>query len=68
MQRELLAEYEIEEPGGEGFVHEENAELLSDGESPGEAARHFAAAFRLLSGLGSLEPDRLERLRRLAAG
>lgn len=66
MQRGLLAEYHREDPGGEGFVHEEIAELLlEDGDEEG-AGRHFARAHELLSGLDWVEPGRLDRMRRLA--
>lgn len=53
----------------DGYVHEEIAELLlAKGDAPG-ARPHFARAWELLStddGLKSGEPQRLERMRRLA--
>lgn len=68
MQRTLLADYELDEPGGEGFVHEELAELL-DAAGDREAARpHFAAAHEMLSELGWIDQERLARLRELASG
>ena len=68
MQMELLEEYRREEPGGEGFVHEELGELhLAAGDEAG-ARHHFARAHALLADLGWLEPQRLERMERLASG
>ena len=66
MQLELLDTYRHDDPGGDGFVHEEIGELLlAKGE--GEAARpHFSAAFELLSSIEWMEADRLQRLERLA--
>lgn len=67
MQEELLTEYRADEPGGEGFVHEEIAELLlSAGDAVG-ARPHFRLASELLAGVDWLEPERLERLLRLGA-
>lgn len=65
VQEELLDEYRVEEPGGEGFVHEELGELLFEtGEL--EAARpHFTRAHAMLGQHDWIEPERLERLRLL---
>jgi tetratricopeptide (TPR) repeat protein len=66
MQEDLLEQYRRDEPGGEGFVREELAELiLADGDAAG-ARPHFASARDLLSSVDWIEPDRLERIRRLA--
>lgn len=68
MCEELLAEYLVDEPGGEGFVHEEMAELLLAAGDEGSARPHFRRAHELLSDLDWIEPDRMERMARLAAG
>lgn len=66
LQGRLLAEYEADEPGGEGFVREELGELLLALGRASEAAPHFAEAHRLLSEVGWVERERLQRLRRLS--
>ncbi len=68
MQEELLSEYLAEEPGGEGFVHEEIAELLLSAGRPERARPHFRRAHELLAGEDWLEPERIERMARLGAG
>lgn len=68
MQRELLTEYERDEPGGEGFVHEELAELLLAEGRPEAARPHCAAAFELLQQYDWVEEERLARLRRCSSG
>lgn len=68
MQEELLDEYGVEEPDGDGFVHEEMGELLLELGKPEEARPHFARAHAQLSGLGWVEPERLERMHLLATG
>lgn len=65
MQDELLSEYLAEEPGGEGFVHEEIAELLYAAGDTSRARPHFARAHEMLGGYDWIEPERLERLRTL---
>jgi hypothetical protein len=66
LQHELLEEYLRDEPGGEGFVHEELAELLLASGRREEAAGHFGHAHELLQGVDWVEPERLSRMRRLA--
>jgi tetratricopeptide (TPR) repeat protein len=66
LQHELLQEYLRDEPGGEGFVHEELAELLLASGRREEAAGHFGHAHELLQGVDWVEPERLSRMRRLA--
>jgi tetratricopeptide (TPR) repeat protein len=68
MCEELLAEYLVAEPGGEGFVHEEMAELLLAAGDEGAARPHFRRAHELLFDVDWIEPDRIERIERLAAG
>jgi tetratricopeptide (TPR) repeat protein len=68
MHEELLEEYRLEEPDGDGFVHEEMGELLLETGKLEEARPHFARALAQLSGLGWVEPERLERLHLLATG
>ncbi|HEY5685561.1 MAG TPA: hypothetical protein VIY70_09340 [Acidimicrobiia bacterium] len=68
MCEELLAEYLADEPGGEGFVHEEMAELAMAAGDEGSARPHFRRTHELLSDLSWIEPDRIERMGRLAAG
>jgi tetratricopeptide (TPR) repeat protein len=65
MQQELLDEYARDEPGGEGFVHEEIAELHYAAGKIDAARPHFARAFELLGTIAWLEPDRLSRMKRL---
>jgi tetratricopeptide (TPR) repeat protein len=67
IQWDLLAQGESRGEA-DGFVHEEIAECLISREQEGEAAPHFAAAYRALSQdrwLARDEPARLDRLRRL---
>ena len=65
MHTELLAEYAEAEPGGEGFVHEEMAEILLKQGSEKPAKEHFAKAYELLKDIHWIEKDRLERMREL---
>ncbi len=65
-QEELLEEYRTDEPGGEGFVHEELAELLHMSGDLEAARPHFAAAHQMLSEYDWVEPERLARLRDLS--
>ena len=67
MQTELLAEYAEDEPGGEGFVHEEMAEMLLTQGSEKPAKEHFAKAYELLKDINWVEADRLERMKKLGA-
>jgi tetratricopeptide (TPR) repeat protein len=67
MQRELLHAYQADEPGGEGFVHEEIAELLLASGDLAAARPHFGAAHEMLAGYDWVEADRLDRMRELAA-
>jgi tetratricopeptide (TPR) repeat protein len=67
IQDELLTEYLADEPGGEGFVHEEIAELLLADGKPDAARPHFRRAHELLAGEDWIEPDRIERLARLGS-
>ncbi|MEM8883821.1 MAG: tetratricopeptide repeat protein [Planctomycetota bacterium] len=65
LHEELLVEYAKEDPGGEGFVHEEIAELkLAAGDAEG-AKPHFAKAYELLHTIDWVEKDRLERMKQL---
>jgi hypothetical protein len=66
IQERLLVDYQDDEPGGEGFVREELGELCLVRGHPHEAAPHFAEAHRLLSEVGWVGAERLERMRRLA--
>jgi tetratricopeptide (TPR) repeat protein len=66
LQRGLLDEYTRDEPGGEGFVHEELAELLLVSGRREEAAGHFKQAFELLCDIEWVEAERLARMERLA--
>ena len=65
MQEELLAEYAQEEAGGEGFVHEEVAELKHAAGDAEGARPHFAKACEMLGKYDWVEAERLERLERL---
>jgi len=69
MHRELLEEYASEEPGGEGFVHEEIAEILHAAGEEDEARPHFAKAHELLSAPAYdwVEKDRMARLKELGS-
>ncbi len=62
VQEELLTEYLTDEPGGEGFVHEELAELLLTLGDADAARPHFARAHEMLAEYDWVEPDRLQRL------
>jgi tetratricopeptide (TPR) repeat protein len=66
LQRELLDEYLEDEPGGEGFVHEELAEVLLASGREEQAAGHFGRAHELLRDVGWVEAERLSRMQRLA--
>jgi tetratricopeptide (TPR) repeat protein len=68
MQQALLARYVIEEPGGEGFVHEELGELYLQAGDEGQAATHFERAWELLRDIDWIEPERLGRMRELSQG
>ncbi|MHC4847823.1 MAG: hypothetical protein ACYTEG_05135 [Planctomycetota bacterium] len=67
MQHELLAEYADEEPGGEGFVHEEIGELMHASGDDDGARPHFAKAHEMLRKYDWVEKDRLERLKQLGS-
>jgi len=67
MQHELLAEYADQEPGGEGFVHEEIGELLHAAGDDDGARPHFAKAHAMLQKYDWVEKDRLERLEQLGS-
>ncbi len=62
IHEELLDEYAREEPGGEGFVHEEIAELKLAAGDPEGARPHFARAHELLQKYDWIEKDRIQRL------
>lgn len=61
IQRALLPER-----NDDGFVHEELGELLTTAGDHDEARAHFARAHELLSPLGWVEADRLERIKQLS--
>jgi tetratricopeptide (TPR) repeat protein len=65
MQGELLTEYAADEPGGEGFVHEELAELLHARGDLDGAKPHFARAHELLKQYTWIEEARMQRLHEL---
>ena len=65
MHAELLAEYAAEEPGGEGFVHEEMAEILLVQGSEEAAKEHFAKAHEHLKDINWIEAERLARMKEL---
>jgi len=67
MHEELLAEYAEQEPGGEGFVHEEIAEIRHAAGDADGARPHFARAHELLQRYDWVDRKRLERLRELGA-
>jgi len=67
MQEELLVEYAADEPGGEGFVHEELAELKHAAGEVEDARPHFAEAYELLKQYDWVDGDRLERLKAMGA-
>ena len=62
MQEELLSEYAAEEPGGEGFVHEELAELHHAAGDVSTAKPHFRDAHELLKQYNWIEEPRMKRL------
>jgi len=68
IQQTLLAEIEAGEAEPDGFVHEEMGECLLALGREEEARPYFAQAYTLLSlvsWLANVEPDRMERLKRL---
>ena len=65
LHEELLEEYAREDPGGDGFVHEEIAELKHTAGDAAGAHPHFAKAAELLAAYDWIEPERMERLRKL---
>ncbi len=67
MQEELLEQYRRDEPGGEGFVHEEIGELLLAAGDVEAARPHFARAHELLSSIEWVEPARLQRMKELGS-
>jgi len=67
IQTELLSEYMADEPGGEGFVHEELAELKHAAGEVEDARPHFAEAYEMLKQYDWVNGDRLERLKTLGA-
>ncbi|MHC4956047.1 MAG: tetratricopeptide repeat protein [Planctomycetota bacterium] len=66
MQEELLAEYAEADPGNDGFVHEEIAEIKHAAGDAEAAKDHFAQAYEMLKDIDWVETERKERMKKLS--